>query len=218
MRRSTICGATIRRLTTNWPTSSKRASNADCRPERCRRRMPSCSRHRCWRGRAFPFPPARFRHRCSTPQDPARRACARCEGESRWPTTFSAPTNCRAPMSKRATSPTTSAKPRWPARTSSWRPKPWRRPTASCPTRATSSASRSLRAAKHCSAGRKTTARVTRPSSSGRLQGGAAIASMLQGCSIEMLPPNAFHSACRDADRASRAFSLRASVSFLDLR
>jgi hypothetical protein len=48
-----------------------------------------------------------------------------------------------------------------------------------------------------------------------QMQGGAAIASMLQGCSIEMLPPNAFHSACRDADRASRAFSLRASVSFL---
>jgi hypothetical protein len=48
-----------------------------------------------------------------------------------------------------------------------------------------------------------------------QIQGGAAIASMLQGCSIEMLPPNAFHSACRDADRASRAFSLRASVSFL---
>ena len=48
-----------------------------------------------------------------------------------------------------------------------------------------------------------------------QIQGGAAVASMLQGCSIEMLPPNAFHSACRDADRASRAFSLRASVSFL---
>lgn len=48
-----------------------------------------------------------------------------------------------------------------------------------------------------------------------QIQGGAAIAAMLQGCSIEMLPPNAFHSACRDADRASRAFSVRASVSFL---
>lgn len=49
-----------------------------------------------------------------------------------------------------------------------------------------------------------------------QVQGGAAIGPMLQGCAIELLPPNAFHSACREADRASRAFSLRASVSFLE--
>ncbi len=47
-------------------------------------------------------------------------------------------------------------------------------------------------------------------------QGAAALGPLLQGCSFEVLPPNAFHSACREADRASRAYSLRASVSFLE--
>ena len=49
-----------------------------------------------------------------------------------------------------------------------------------------------------------------------QLQGGAAIGTLMQGCAFELLLPNAFHSACRDADRASRAYSLRASVSFLE--
>jgi len=47
-------------------------------------------------------------------------------------------------------------------------------------------------------------------------QGAAALAPMMQGCAFELLAPNAFHTACRDADRASRAYSLHASVSFLE--
>ncbi len=47
-------------------------------------------------------------------------------------------------------------------------------------------------------------------------QGGAVMATLLPGCAFELLPPNAYHSACREADRASRAYSLRASVAFLE--
>lgn len=47
-------------------------------------------------------------------------------------------------------------------------------------------------------------------------QGGAVIGTLMQGCAFELLPPNAYHSACREADRASRAYSLRASVAFLE--
>ena len=47
-------------------------------------------------------------------------------------------------------------------------------------------------------------------------QGAAALTSLMQGSAFQLLAPNAFHAACRDADRASRAYSLRASVSFLE--
>lgn len=47
-------------------------------------------------------------------------------------------------------------------------------------------------------------------------QGGAVAAALMPGCAYELLLPNAYHAACRDADRASRAYSLRASVSFLE--
>jgi hypothetical protein len=47
-------------------------------------------------------------------------------------------------------------------------------------------------------------------------QGAAALAPLMQGCAFELLTPNAFHTACRDADRASRAYSLRASTAFLE--
>lgn len=47
-------------------------------------------------------------------------------------------------------------------------------------------------------------------------QGGALMSTFLPACAFELLPPNAYHAACRDADRASRAYSLRASVAFLE--
>lgn len=47
-------------------------------------------------------------------------------------------------------------------------------------------------------------------------QGGGVLAAHMPICAVELLAPNAFHSACRDADRASRPFSLRASVAFLE--
>jgi hypothetical protein len=49
-----------------------------------------------------------------------------------------------------------------------------------------------------------------------RNQGGAAIAPLLAGCAVELLLPDAYHAACREADRQARPYSLRASVLFLE--
>ena len=46
-------------------------------------------------------------------------------------------------------------------------------------------------------------------------QGGANLDTLLTGCAWEMLMPNAYHTACREADRQSRPYSLQASVAFL---
>lgn len=46
-------------------------------------------------------------------------------------------------------------------------------------------------------------------------QGGAALEPLLTGCAYEALLPDAYHSACRQADKASRPYSLRASAAFL---
>lgn len=46
-------------------------------------------------------------------------------------------------------------------------------------------------------------------------QGGACLAPLLAGCAMETVLPDAYFSACRAADRASRAYSIRASVAFL---
>ena len=46
-------------------------------------------------------------------------------------------------------------------------------------------------------------------------QGGANLESLLTGCAWELQLPNAYHAACRDTDRQSRPYSLRASVAFL---
>jgi len=48
-----------------------------------------------------------------------------------------------------------------------------------------------------------------------RDQGGEALRAFLPGCAIELLLPEPYHAAARDADRASRPYSLRAAVSFL---
>jgi hypothetical protein len=48
-----------------------------------------------------------------------------------------------------------------------------------------------------------------------RDQGGEALRGFLPACALEMLLPQAYHAAARDADRASRPYSLRAAVSFL---
>ncbi|MFT4171426.1 MAG: DUF2863 family protein [Rhodocyclaceae bacterium] len=48
-----------------------------------------------------------------------------------------------------------------------------------------------------------------------RSQGGAALAALLPGCAIELVLPDAYFAACREADRASRPYSIRASVAFL---
>ncbi|WP_416242605.1 DUF2863 family protein [Azospira sp. APE16] len=48
-----------------------------------------------------------------------------------------------------------------------------------------------------------------------RQQGGAALEPLLTGCAYEALLPDAYHAACRQADKDSRPYSLRASVAFL---
>lgn len=48
-----------------------------------------------------------------------------------------------------------------------------------------------------------------------RLQGGEAVRPLLPACALEMLLPQPYHAACREADRASRPYSLRAAVAFL---
>lgn len=48
-----------------------------------------------------------------------------------------------------------------------------------------------------------------------QLQGGEALRPLLTGCAIELLPAQAYHAAVREADRASRPYSLRAAVAFL---
>ena len=47
------------------------------------------------------------------------------------------------------------------------------------------------------------------------LQGGDAIRPLLPACAVEFLPLLAYHAAVRDADRASRPWSLRSAVAFL---
>lgn len=46
-------------------------------------------------------------------------------------------------------------------------------------------------------------------------QGGNAMQPLLTGCASELLLPQAYFSACRDTDRASRPFSVQASIEFL---
>jgi hypothetical protein len=48
-----------------------------------------------------------------------------------------------------------------------------------------------------------------------REQGGEVIRPLLPACAIEMLPPSAYHAAVRDADRASRPYSIQAAMAFL---
>lgn len=48
-------------------------------------------------------------------------------------------------------------------------------------------------------------------------QGGAVLQSLMPGCATEPCLPGAYHAAWREADRASRAYSLHATVSFLML-
>ena len=49
-----------------------------------------------------------------------------------------------------------------------------------------------------------------------RTQGGEALRPLLPACASEALLPMAFYSACREADRQSRPYSVRASVAFLN--
>lgn len=46
-------------------------------------------------------------------------------------------------------------------------------------------------------------------------QGGEALRPLLPGCASELLLPQSYHAACRNADRQSRPYSLHASVSYL---
>lgn len=48
-----------------------------------------------------------------------------------------------------------------------------------------------------------------------RAQGGACLQPLLAGCAMELVLPDAYFAACRQADRASRPYSVRASVAFL---
>ena len=47
------------------------------------------------------------------------------------------------------------------------------------------------------------------------MQGGDALRPLLPACALEFMPVLAFHAAVRDADRASRPWSLRSAVAFL---
>lgn len=49
-----------------------------------------------------------------------------------------------------------------------------------------------------------------------RQQGGGALESLLTGSAFEPLLPDAYHAACRQADKDSRPYSLKASVAFLN--
>ena len=46
-------------------------------------------------------------------------------------------------------------------------------------------------------------------------QGGASLQPLLTGCAFELLLPDGYHAACREADRQARPYSVRASVLFL---
>lgn len=48
-----------------------------------------------------------------------------------------------------------------------------------------------------------------------RTQGGAIIATLMPGCAYEVVLPDAYFAASRQADRVSRPYSVRASVAFL---
>lgn len=48
-----------------------------------------------------------------------------------------------------------------------------------------------------------------------RTQGGEALRPLLPACAMEPLLPQSFHAAVREADRASRPYSLRSAVAFL---
>ncbi|MFA6314657.1 MAG: DUF2863 family protein [Sterolibacterium sp.] len=48
-----------------------------------------------------------------------------------------------------------------------------------------------------------------------RAQGGESLRPLLPGCATELLLPQPYHAGCRDADRLSRPYSLRASVAYL---
>ena len=48
-----------------------------------------------------------------------------------------------------------------------------------------------------------------------RLQGGEGLRPLLPACAMELLLPQSYHAAAREADRASRPYSLRAAVAFL---
>ena len=48
-----------------------------------------------------------------------------------------------------------------------------------------------------------------------RIQGGEALRPLLPACATELLPPSAYHAAVRDADRASRPYSIQAAMAFL---
>jgi hypothetical protein len=48
-----------------------------------------------------------------------------------------------------------------------------------------------------------------------RAQGGAVISTLLPGCAFEVVLPEAYFAASREADRISRPYSIRASVAFL---
>lgn len=48
-----------------------------------------------------------------------------------------------------------------------------------------------------------------------RAQGGEALRPLLPACAVELLLPQPYHAAAREADRASRPYSLRAAVAFL---
>lgn len=48
-----------------------------------------------------------------------------------------------------------------------------------------------------------------------RGQGGEALRPLLPACAMELLLPQPYHAAAREADRASRPYSLRAAVAFL---
>lgn len=48
-----------------------------------------------------------------------------------------------------------------------------------------------------------------------RTQGGESLRPLLPGCASELLLPQSYHAGCRDADRLSRPYSLRASAAYL---
>ncbi len=48
-----------------------------------------------------------------------------------------------------------------------------------------------------------------------QIQGHEVLRGLLPACAFELLPPGAYHAAIRDADRASRPYSVKAAIDFL---
>jgi hypothetical protein len=89
------------------------------------------------------------------------------------------------------------------------------KPTVSCPTSATSSAPSPCRAAQPLFRWNEKDGNKEAALKEWIKQGSPNLEPLLTGCAWQPLLPDAYHASCRNADRLSRPYSLKASVAFL---